>query len=985
MAAAVLSTACAAGPAAGASTGGVLGEPLAMASGDLAPTAAPGQTITAITPDSGEEHGGPTVTGVVKDTGKDEGGELVTIEGTNLTGATAVRFGSANAGAFKVNSSASISAVSPAGAGTVDVTVTTPNGTSPGSPADTFTYAGLFCAEGHNPAISAVEPSSGVVGATVTIRGQAFFGVVCGDIGEHVDRVIFGASEAAIVSSHETSEESTITVVAPAERGTVGVRLEANDGATTNNRPPPLFNYVPPPKPAVTAVTPHSGEESGGTLVKIKGTGFTGATGVDFGATSATSVDVESETRMTVKSPPGRGVVNVTVTGPGGTSAETEADKFTYDGPYSCSPRESEYPVVTSVEPASGPAFGGNEVIIHGERFFVAVECEGEGDLELPLLNVFPVMRVFFGTTEATFAETTTKEEQQGIIRAIAPPGGGITDVRVETFTDSPIGAADQYTYLSGPAVTRVEPNAGPEVGGTAVTITGTNLTAATAVHFGSANATSFKVVSEDEITAVAPPGTGTVDVTVTNAEGTSATGASDDFTYLPRPSVTAVEPDHGPPAGGTRVTIRGHGFKDVSGVKFGTASATSVSVESESSMTVTAPAFGSGAQDSVWIYVTTPGGTSIGEEGSSEQVGFTYEPTVTEVEPHTGPSAGGTKVTIRGTAFEGELSGGPHKEIEIPTVQGVRFGSTAATSVKVVSETEITAVSPAGEGTVDVTVRTPFGTSPVVAGDQFTYKPGGLTAGHPELFANAVRAGGEGEAIAQLLYGGIDLTGASVPEGELECGSLALVSGWNSGAPTRMHGRILSWSAQGHAPNSEHPELGANCRGGGGASFITDERPLAGASASEATRGAQTVPWNLEAICVVHEGEKAIVIKIGVPTGASESKASCATAEAETTEAGAEVANGEGCYASSPAPQGCVNVLVADPALGLELSYGGTLRARMVNGVGNGLDQSRLILPGGAVDGLRCEAPAGCQAAGTLAGELKVQGYEAAQLIQEK
>jgi IPT/TIG domain len=68
----------------------------------------------------------------------------------------------------------------------------------------------------------------------------------------------------------------------------------------------------------------------------------------------------------------------------------------------------------------------------------------------------------------------------------------------------------------------------------TSVTITGTNFTGASAVKFGSTNATSFKVESERSITAVAPPGTGTVDVTVTAPAGTTSTSTADRFTYEP-------------------------------------------------------------------------------------------------------------------------------------------------------------------------------------------------------------------------------------------------------------------------------------------------------------------------------------------------------------------------------------------------------------------------------------------------------------------
>ena len=69
------------------------------------------------------------------------------------------------------------------------------------------------------------------------------------------------------------------------------------------------------------------------------------------------------------------------------------------------------------------------------------------------------------------------------------------------------------------------------------MTITGTGLTGATAVDFGSTPASSFTVNNDDSITAIDPAGTGTVDVTVTGPYGTSPTVATDKFTYVSLPA----------------------------------------------------------------------------------------------------------------------------------------------------------------------------------------------------------------------------------------------------------------------------------------------------------------------------------------------------------------------------------------------------------------------------------------------------------------
>ena len=100
------------------------------------------------------------------------GGTTVTITGTVFTGATAVMFGSTAATSYVVNSATSITAVSPAGsAGTVDVTVTTPGGTSAISAADKFTYLAI-------PTVTGITPAAGPVagGTTVTVTGTGFTG-----------------------------------------------------------------------------------------------------------------------------------------------------------------------------------------------------------------------------------------------------------------------------------------------------------------------------------------------------------------------------------------------------------------------------------------------------------------------------------------------------------------------------------------------------------------------------------------------------------------------------------------------------------------------------------------------------------------------------------------------------------------------------------------------------------------------------------------
>jgi len=114
------------------------------------------------------------------------------------------------------------------------------------------------------------------------------------------------------------------------------------------------------------------------------------------------------------------------------------------------------------------------------------------------------------------------------------------------------------------------------------------------------------------------------------------------------------------------------------------------------------------------WVNPTAPGTAynfSLGF-GANNITQFNLDnttvPTVMALSPTSGPTSGGTSVTIIGTNFSGATA--------------VTFGATAATGFTVNSATQITATAPAGTGTVDVRITTTGGTSATSASDQFTY-----------------------------------------------------------------------------------------------------------------------------------------------------------------------------------------------------------------------------------------------------------------------
>jgi hypothetical protein len=428
------------------------------------------------------------------------------------------------------------------------------------------------------------------------------------------------------------------------------------------------FNLI-----TVTSVVPNEGPTGGGTPVTITGTNLTGATEVVFGGTAATSVTPVSSTEVTATSPAhSAGVVDVTVVTPEGTSAVGAGDKFTYVAA----------PTVTGLNPTKGPTTGENIVTITGT-------------------DLTGVTGVKFGANSATELNSVSSTE----LKVKAPPGAaGTVDVIVTAVGGTSANtAADDYTYVTAPTVTGLNPNKGPTTGGNVVTITGTDLTGVTGVKFGANSATELNSVSSTELKVKAPAGAaGTVDVIVTAVGGTSANTAADDYTYVTAPTVTSLNPTKGPAAGENLVTITGTGLAEATKVEFGTTGAT-IEEDTATTIKVKAPVHAAGIVD---VTVTTPGGTSATSAASK----YTYvaAPVVTSISPTKGPAAGGTPVEITGI----NLSGATKVEFGATTINSP-FEQNTATKIKF--------KSPPCTGIVDVRVITIGGTSAVVPADQFT------------------------------------------------------------------------------------------------------------------------------------------------------------------------------------------------------------------------------------------------------------------------
>ncbi|MGF6897551.1 hypothetical protein ABIA39_007924, partial [Nocardia sp. GAS34] len=185
------------------------------------------------------------------------------------------------------------------------------------------------------------------------------------------------------------------------------------------------------------------------------------------------------------------------------------------------------------------------------------------------------------------------------------------------------------------PVITSLNPPFGPPAGLNSVIIEGSGFAnvGPLTVRFGT-TATTFTINSDTQITAIVPPGTGTVNVTVQALlDGTSNPLP---YTYgVIVPTLTSISPASGSAAGGTTVVLTGTNLTGVTAVSFGGTPAASFTVNSSTQITAVTPAHSAGT---VSVTVTAAGGTSNG-------VAFTYiaVPVLTAVTPNSGPPSGGT------------------------------------------------------------------------------------------------------------------------------------------------------------------------------------------------------------------------------------------------------------------------------------------------------------------------------------------------------
>ncbi len=450
------------------------------------------------------------------------------------------------------------------------------------------------------PKILSISPNSGPVtgGTLVTINGENF---------QTGATVKIGEVEELSVGFHDSTRLSFMT-----PPGSLGLKdIVVINGDTQTGTLPNGFTYVPLPTPTLTSVSPNIGITNGYTRIAITGTNLTQGTTVKIGDVDVIDLVFVDNKNLTALTPPNSaGTKDVIITIPDGQTA-TLAEGFTYAFPIK----------LTSIAPDFGSAAGGTPITLIGENFAPGITVKING------VNTTSVVLI-----------------DKNKLTAITPAGtAGAKDLVVTNPDGQTTTLINGFTYVGPPTALAISPVMGPLVGGTKITINGSNFLPGATIKIGGVNATSVDLIDSTQISGITPAGTaGWKNVVVTNPDGQNAT-LINAFRYNAPPTILSYNPHSGPAAGGTVITITGNNFTPATYVKIDQANPASIEFISDTKITATTLPNASGAAVDIEV---------INIDGQSFLIrdGFTYEPPLPVLLTYNinyGPVSGGTFLTF--------------------------------------------------------------------------------------------------------------------------------------------------------------------------------------------------------------------------------------------------------------------------------------------------------------------------------------------------
>ncbi|NOZ00872.1 MAG: hypothetical protein GXP54_03160, partial [Deltaproteobacteria bacterium] len=265
---------------------------------------------------------------------------------------------------------------------------------------------------------------------------------------------------------------------------------------------------------------------------------------------------------------------------------------------------------------------------------------------------------------------------------------------------DNPFVPTDNYLAGDGDApafnVSAIEPARGPINGGTRVELLGVGFVQGMTVVFGASEAVEVIFQNDGSILCSTPPGpAGPVDVSVVRPDGKFIT-LENGFFYETSITITGVEPDVGPPAGGTPIRVKGSGFLGDSALLVGGRPAVSWQFIDTETVVAIAPPGTPGPRD-VTVF------NRLGSATAKKAFTYVEPPSVLSCDPVVIFKDAGSIVTVNGNHLLGTT--------------GVITSNGTAHVVETLSDSRLrVSLTPHAPGPVGLTVISPVGSSSLEA-----------------------------------------------------------------------------------------------------------------------------------------------------------------------------------------------------------------------------------------------------------------------------